>query len=560
MEVFIKTPKEKKSVQINPDGTVIDLREAAATAFETAASRLCLIFAGKILKDGDTLAQHGINSGLVVHLVIKQPPAAATGSSLASDASASRSASAATGAAVPNMNTATNQPTTPAGNPLGGFGGMGGMGNLMGMGLGSGGNLADMQSQMQTAMSRNPDMVRQMLENPMMQQMLSNPEILNSMIQANPQMRDLMERNPEVASTLNNPDMMRQTLELMRNPGAMQEMMRNYDRAVSNLEAIPGGMGHLQRIYRDIQEPMLNAATEGMGRNPFQSLAGGTGTSQQGHLNSEPLPNPWASGQGSAAGSSGSSSANNSAPSAGSSMPMDTSSAGMESLREQLAANPQMLSSAMQAPYMQAMLQAMSSNPALADSLLASNPLVAGNPALQHQLRSQMPQMLAQMQQPEMRNAMSNPRALQAILQINEGLRTLQTEAPGMVPPGMVPLAGNAAPPTASGNNPSNAAAASVTDPSGVSGPAAGEQQMHHSADMAAMMQQMLGMMSASGGGVSGGGGGAPQESPEQRYASQLEQLSSMGFINREANIQALTATFGDVNAAIDRILAQRSI
>lgn len=42
---------------------------------------------------------------------------------------------------------------------------------------------------------------------------------------------------------------------------------------------------------------------------------------------------------------------------------------------------------------------------------------------------------------------------------------------------------------------------------------------------------------------------------PEQRYRTQLEQLSAMGFVNREANLQALIATFGDVNAAIERLL-----
>lgn len=42
---------------------------------------------------------------------------------------------------------------------------------------------------------------------------------------------------------------------------------------------------------------------------------------------------------------------------------------------------------------------------------------------------------------------------------------------------------------------------------------------------------------------------------PEQRYRTQLEQLAAMGFVNREANLQALIATFGDVNAAIERLL-----
>lgn len=45
---------------------------------------------------------------------------------------------------------------------------------------------------------------------------------------------------------------------------------------------------------------------------------------------------------------------------------------------------------------------------------------------------------------------------------------------------------------------------------------------------------------------------------PEQRYQSQLEQLNLMGFTNNEANIQALVATFGDLTAAVDRLLGAR--
>lgn len=43
---------------------------------------------------------------------------------------------------------------------------------------------------------------------------------------------------------------------------------------------------------------------------------------------------------------------------------------------------------------------------------------------------------------------------------------------------------------------------------------------------------------------------------PEQRYQTQLEQLAAMGFVNREANLQALIATYGDINAAVEKLLA----
>jgi len=46
-----------------------------------------------------------------------------------------------------------------------------------------------------------------------------------------------------------------------------------------------------------------------------------------------------------------------------------------------------------------------------------------------------------------------------------------------------------------------------------------------------------------------------PQVPPEQRFQIQLEQLSTMGFHDRAANIQALLSSGGDVNAAIERLI-----
>lgn len=80
----------------------------------------------------------------------------------------------------------------------------------------------------------------------------------------------MLQRNPEISHIMNNPQLLRQTLELARNPSMLQELMRSHDRALSNLESIPGGYNALQRMYRDIQEPMLSAATDP--RNPFAGL------------------------------------------------------------------------------------------------------------------------------------------------------------------------------------------------------------------------------------------------------------------------------------------------
>lgn len=88
--------------------------------------------------------------------------------------------------------------------------------------------------------------------------------------------------------------MMRQTMEMMRNPAAMQEMQRHQDLAMSNLENHPEGYNALRRMYEDIQEPMMEAASNPFGTSGsgVQSIpAPGPGTSTA--PNTSALPNPW---------------------------------------------------------------------------------------------------------------------------------------------------------------------------------------------------------------------------------------------------------------------------
>lgn len=49
--------------------------------------------------------------------------------------------------------------------------------------------------------------------------------------------------------------------------------------------------------------------------------------------------------------------------------------------------------------------------------------------------------------------------------------------------------------------------------------------------------------------------GANPQQlQPEIHFRVQLEQLRAMGFLNPEANLQALIATGGDVDAAVEKL------
>jgi ubiquilin len=108
----------------------------------------------------------------------------------------------------------------------------------------------------------NPEMMREIMDSPLMQGLLSNPEALQNLFASNPQMQQLMERNPELSHILNNPDLMRQAMEMASNPSAMREMMRSQDRQLSNIESLPGGFNALARMYSEVQEPMMDAAQE----------------------------------------------------------------------------------------------------------------------------------------------------------------------------------------------------------------------------------------------------------------------------------------------------------
>ncbi|KAI0986056.1 hypothetical protein GJ496_010684 [Pomphorhynchus laevis] len=108
-------------------------------------------------------------------------------------------------------------------------------------------------------------------------------------------MQRVREQNHEVSQFVNNPDLMCQTMEMIRIPTTIQEITRNHDRALINLESLPSGYNVRQRIYRDFQEPMLNVAHEQFGDNPLNtnsSSSSTANTSQVGTENTNLLPNP----------------------------------------------------------------------------------------------------------------------------------------------------------------------------------------------------------------------------------------------------------------------------
>jgi ubiquilin len=434
----------------------LKLKEEVSKKFNKSIDQLCLIYAGKILKDVDTLTQHGIKDGVTVHLVIKakpsEPPASNTTTTQETMSNTQTQQTSQTQA--PASSQGANLFGLPFGQNL--------MNSLGSMGF-TNSNFAEVQHQMQQQIMSNPETLRQMLDNPMVQSLMTNPDIIRDLMMSNPQMQDLMERNPEIQHMLNNPTLLRETMELARNPAALQELMRHHDRALTNLENIPGGFSALQRLYRDVEEPMMNAARDSFGRNPFSGLfgnnaangsSGGTGggdtsNRQAGTENTEPLPNPWAPRSSTATPSSAtttttattsstSSATSGSTATTGSTQQVPSgnglwNSPGMQSYLQQITQNPRLLESMMSTPYMQSMIQMLSTNPELARQMIENNPMLGQNQDMRDSMSRALPNLLSQLQNPEMQSLLTNPDALQAVLQIQEGMQRLQTAAPNML-------------------------------------------------------------------------------------------------------------------------------
>ncbi|XP_066158605.1 ubiquilin-1 [Euwallacea fornicatus] len=503
--IHVKTPKEKESFEVEEDLGIKEFKDLIAPKFSVEPEQLCLIFAGKIMKDADNLKNHNIKDGLTIHLVVRAAPQSTEPS--------------------------VQRPPADIGATPFNLGSLGGLAGLDSLGLGAS-SFMEIQNRMQSELLSNPDMLRSLLDNPLVQRLMNDPENMRTLITRNPQMQDLMERNPEISHMLNNPELLRQTMELARNPSMLQELMRSHDRAMSNLESIPGGYNALHRMYRDIQEPMLSAASEQYSQNPFSGLLDNTQVNnpQQGTENRDPLPNPWSRGQANPppATSPGRNVMNN---------------PPMASLLQQMSENPSMIQNMLSAPYTRSVLDALAADPNMANALLAENPLLSRHPQLQDQMRNMMPQFIQQLQNPEMQNLMTNPQALNAILQIQQGMETLRQTAPSLVntfvPPGTPPTTQDAnatTTTTATSATPTPTATSTTTSTPGTGGDSFSEFMARMVAGMTAGHDQSL--------------------PPEQRYQQQLEQLTAMGFLNREANLQALISTFGDINAAVEKLLA----
>ncbi|KAF0886272.1 ubiquilin-3 [Crocuta crocuta] len=631
IKVTVKTPKDKEDFSVTDTCTIQQLKEEISQRFKAHPDQLVLIFAGKILKDPDSLAQCGVQDGLTVHLVIKMQrrtmgtecPAASVPAPAPSPASFPQPSS---------MYPVDGPPAFSLGVLTG----------LNGLGLTSG-SFPDQPSSLMWQHVSVPEFVAQIIDDPFIQGLLSNTGLMRQLVLDNPHMQQLIQHNPEIGHILNNPEIMRQTLEFLRNPAMMQEMMRSQDRALSNLESIPGGYNVLRTMYTDIMDPMLNAVQEQFGGNPFATATTVNTTSSSSQPsrteNCDPLPNPWASTCVGSVGRRGRHSGDQDGCETRNRVPTILGNIGLYDYLQQLHETPQPLGTYLQGtastlnpsqeppppgnqvpPTSSSSQKRESGQPLPKESVAIKGkpsypsflryppesstgqdggqggsgngssghrtnmpdlvlglghsanrtsfvpsppspmPAPPGIPehawlppvAYPRSLRPASTNQVLQLQDEmcwqlplllHLQAAMANPRAIHALLQIEQGLQILATEAPRLLLwftpclAGLGSMAGAAEP---------REGVLMPEDPTLAPAPEVPPAQ--RSVQLGLRSTPFLQMLQALT-------GASPQQmQPEVHFRVQLEQLRAMGFLNLEANLQALIATGGDVDAAVEKL------
>ncbi|CAM9362613.1 unnamed protein product [Phaeothamnion confervicola] len=504
--------QQRFTVEVDAATTVLAFKRQIAEQASVPAEQQRLIYKGRVLKDDDTLAMYSVEADQTIHLVRGQPPRPAAPAAVpAASMSAAPPEAAGAGAAAANPFAA--------------------------MMSGMAGGQPDV-SRMQQQLMSNPEMMQSIMNSPMMQGMLNNPELIRNMVMNNPQMQGVLQANPQLAHVLNDPNVMRQTLESMRNPAAMREMMRNQDRAMSNIESHPEGFNALRRMYEDIQEPMMEALAS---QSPAGQSQGNSGTSNPAATQGGAFPNPWA-----APGAATAATGGTGVPGAGAAATNPWAGMGMSGVGGMGGGMgggmppmppPAVMQEMLADPNVQRMMQQVMSDPAMMDQVLNTNPalrqMMDANPAI----RQQMPQIM---------QSMGDPSNMQALMQMQQSMEQLQRAGilpPGTAPPmpaglgfpfGAMPTAAPAVPPAAGGLDFSSILGGRVA-----AGPTGGPAAMPAWGSMA----------------VPAATPAPAAVNPEERFATQLTTLNDMGFGDRAANLRALIATQGNVNAAVERLL-----
>jgi len=262
--------------QADRDLTIFDLKAICCEELETDPERQTLLYKGKVCDDDLTLEELGIqnNSTFIVLLKKVTSPKAAR----KEKESPPRNAEEKTDDAQRQSNNSNLNHSNNAA-----------LGNMASLGMN-----ADAMQSMQQSLMQNPEMMKQMMQSPLMKNMLQNPEVMQNLFNSSPALQQLMKDNPQLRHVLKDPSLMEHAMRAASNPEYYNEMLKNNDRALRNIESIPGGFSALSRLYNQIQKPMERAMDD-IYRQRFgqsQTILSDISDKSKGPT-TKPMENPW---------------------------------------------------------------------------------------------------------------------------------------------------------------------------------------------------------------------------------------------------------------------------
>uniref|UniRef100_A0A060TA25 ARAD1D16038p n=1 Tax=Blastobotrys adeninivorans TaxID=409370 RepID=A0A060TA25_BLAAD len=232
-EVVIKSSSDQKyNITTTPGTAISELKATIAEKSDIAVERQRLIYAGRVLKDHETVGTYKIKAGQTIHLVKGAAPQGSGQQAGSGAASATSTTSTTTSPGAGSQSQTSQQVPT----------------NIA-AGQGSGNILADLTGARYAGLAQlpsasmfgpdggmgpmpGPEDLISMMEQPgvaeSMQQALQNPQMIDMMINSNPQLRQMgpqfrqMMQSEQFRNMITNPQMMRQMLQMEQMMSGLQ--------------------------------------------------------------------------------------------------------------------------------------------------------------------------------------------------------------------------------------------------------------------------------------------------------------------------------------------------
>nr|XP_010599273.1 ubiquilin-1-like [Loxodonta africana] len=489
IRVYVKTPQDCQEFMLAENSSVCHFKKQISKRLHCDTDRLVLIFTGKILRDQDILSQRGILDGTTVHLVVRTHLQGSVG--------------------LGTLSGPTGHCSNHSGpSSSGGARMLGRLGRLARRSP----ELADFLGQLSQLLVASPESVVQFLEDPLVQSLESEIPVNVSHV-------------PETSRSVQKPDATPKMLEILQSPVRQQEFFQAEKPGLEALKAVPGGDNVVRPVCSDIHHFMLSTLA------PL--------VTSKGHI---PGSEPW---KGEA----------NAHSSTNPNMVLPTTSAPARPLTQRkstgiVAQGRGMASDQANSGYRSGTLNLYSSQdfpsqeshqpigkPTRTSQLRPSPSafhralqILQQNPALLYQLATDSPLR----HQIPLLPILTNPRAVQALIQIEQGLQILSREVLGLGS-----CLWNTGRPSRAGGGPESRGGGH-SHRADVGQPTLAILQLLHTLANACFQSTQSSLS-------------CPLS--EGHYQQELEQLKGMGFANHDANLQALMATGGDIHAAIERLL-----